>query len=183
MEALYQERILEHYRRPHGKGSLDDADATAIAHNSLCGEEIEVAVAVDRTASPSRLRDVRFVGQTCSISQASASMMTEVVRGRTADEIAALADCLARLLGGASRAADDRALGPLVALRAVSRVPARIPCALLPWEALTQALARAMDPAESAVDRPGGAPRALASHTDSGASRRRHRDLGRSSSP
>jgi len=139
-EAIYQELILEHYRRPHHKHALADADATATAHNTLCGEDITVSVAVDRTASAPRVREIGFVGQGCSLSQASASMMTDLARGRSADEIAALAGLLGRLLHGDPTAAADPSLGPLRAFGAVSRVPARIPCVLLAWDALGRAL-------------------------------------------
>ena len=139
-EAIYQELILEHYRRPHNKQVLADADATATARNTLCGEDITVSVAIDRTASALRVRDIGFVGQGCSLSQASASMMTDLARGRSADEIVALADRLARLLHGDPTAAADTTLGPLRAFSTVSRVPARIPCVLLAWDALGRAL-------------------------------------------
>jgi nitrogen fixation protein NifU and related proteins len=139
LDALYQEQILEHYRRPHSKGTLSAADAAATVRNPLCGEEASVTVALDRTGPDIRVRDIRFSGDGCSISQASASMMTDLVRGRTAAEIAALTDRFAASLrGGASAGEDD--LGPLQAFATLSRVPARIPCALLAWKALAAAL-------------------------------------------
>jgi nitrogen fixation protein NifU and related proteins len=139
-EAIYQELILEHYRRPHHKHVVADADAAATAHNTLCGEDVTVSVALDRTGSAPRVREIGFVGQGCSLSQASASMMTDLARGRSAEEIAALAGQLARLLHGDAAAAADPSLGPLRAFSAVSRVPARIRCVLLAWEALDRAL-------------------------------------------
>jgi len=141
LEALYQEQILEHYRRPRGKGTLPAADATATVRNPLCGEEATVSVALDRTGEEVRVRDIRFTGDGCSLSQASASMMTELVRGRTASEIAALTERFTALLHGDPVAAQDEQLGPLRAFLAMSRVPARIPCALLAWSALGTAIA------------------------------------------
>lgn len=142
IEALYQEVILDHYRRPHGKGSVDPADAQATVRNPLCGEEVTVSIALDRdagTAEP-RVREVRFLGQGCSISQASASMMTELARGRTPAELAAAASRFSAFLHGERSVAATEGLGPLSAFAGVSRVPVRIPCALLPWRALGQAL-------------------------------------------
>jgi len=134
--GLYQEQILQHYRQPHHKGPLDAPDATATAANPLCGEAITVMLRRDSE----RIRDVTFVGQTCAISQASASMMTDLARGKTPEEIVALASRLADLLRGDAAAAADPALGELRALGGVARIPIRIPCAVLPWRALTDAL-------------------------------------------
>ena len=140
LEELYQEQILAHYRHPHGKGTLPAADATVTVRNPLCGEEATVTVALDRTGPDVRVQDIRFSGDGCSISQASASMMTDLVRGRTAPEIAALTTQFAALLRGDAAASRDEALGPLHAFETLSRVPARIPCALLAWKALGTAL-------------------------------------------
>jgi nitrogen fixation NifU-like protein len=140
LEELYQEQILAHYRHPHNKGTLTQADATATVRNPLCGEEATVTVALDRTGTDVRVRDIRFSGDGCSISQASASMMTDLVRGRTSTEIAALTGKFAALLRGDAAALSDETLGPLQAFATLSRVPARIPCALLAWKALAAGL-------------------------------------------
>jgi nitrogen fixation NifU-like protein len=140
LDALYQEQILAHYRHPHGKGTLPDADAAATMRNPLCGEETTVTVSFDRTGSDVRIRAIRFTGDGCSISQASASMMTDLVRGRTPAEIAALTERFGTLLRGNSTAATDAELGPLRAFASMSHVPARIPCALLAWKALAAAI-------------------------------------------
>ncbi len=135
LEALYQELILDHYRRPRHKGVLDAPDIAATAMNPLCGESITVAATLDGD----QLHDVRFTGQTCAIAQASASMMTDLVRGRTRAETEVLVARLAEMLRGDSTAARDPALGDLRALSGVARIPVRIPCALLPWRALADA--------------------------------------------
>jgi nitrogen fixation NifU-like protein len=140
LDALYQEQILEHYRHPHGKGTLPAADATATVHNPLCGEEATVTITLGRAGPDLRVVDIRFEGDGCSISQASASMMTDLVRGHTVTEIAALAERFACLLSGDAAATRDEGLGPLQAFATISRVPARIPCALLSWKALAAAL-------------------------------------------
>jgi nitrogen fixation NifU-like protein len=140
LDALYQEQILAHYRHPHGKGTLPAPDAMVTVRNPLCGEEATVTVALDRTGPDVRVQDIRFSGDGCSLSQASASMMTDLVRGRTAAEIAALTGRFAALLRGDTAATHDEGLGPLHAFATMSRVPARIPCALLAWKALAAAV-------------------------------------------
>src|SRR5688572_33024540 len=96
--ALYQELILDHYRRPRNKGELEGATRSAVMKNPLCGDEVALHVKVDGD----KLSDVRFSGRGWSISQASASMMTQLVKGKSASEIAALGGTFrALVLGGA----------------------------------------------------------------------------------
>jgi nitrogen fixation NifU-like protein len=135
--ALYQELILDHYRRPRNKGTLENADARAEMKNPLCGDEITLQVAFSRNG----VGDLRFSGRGCSISQASASMMTQLVKGKSAEEIDALRKRFRDLMLGDTTAATDEKLGSLRALSGVARFPARVKCALLPWSALESALA------------------------------------------
>jgi nitrogen fixation NifU-like protein len=141
LSALYQELILDHYRRPRNKGTLDDADASVEMKNPLCGDEIALQVAFEGNS----VSDLRFSGRGCSISQASASMMTQLVKGRSAEEIAALRSRFRDLMLGDQSAADDKALGSLRALSGVARFPARVKCALLAWNALETALSERPD--------------------------------------
>ena len=136
LQALYQELILDHYRRPRGKGELERPDARGAARNPLCGDEVEVTLALDGDV----VRDLRVTARGCSISQASASMMTELVRGKTVAEAAALRRRVAALLAGDPAAAADPALGDLRALAGVARFPARHRCATMAWEALGEGL-------------------------------------------
>src|SRR5438270_5941538 len=120
--------ILDHYRRPRNKGTLEKADTSVEMKNPLCGDEIGLQLSF----AGEEVSDVRFSGRGCSISQASASMMTQLVKGKTRSEI----DSIRRrfrdlMLGQAS--ADDKELGSLRALSGVSRFPARVKCALLAW--------------------------------------------------
>jgi nitrogen fixation NifU-like protein len=140
VDALYQDRILEHFRHPHGKGVLDHPDAEASVHNPLCGESVTVTVSVEQSASSPRVRDVRFQSDGCSIAQASASMMTDLVRGATVSEFEGLAARMRALVNGHVTSADETALGPAVAFSVIHRVPARAACALLAWRALGEAL-------------------------------------------
>lgn len=135
--ALYQEMILDHYRRPRNKGTLQNPDASVEMKNPLCGDEIGLQVVFDGD----EIRDVKFSGRGCSISQASASMMTQLLKGKTRAEIESIRKRFRGLMLGESSAADDPQLGSLRALSGVARFPARVKCALLAWNALETALA------------------------------------------
>jgi nitrogen fixation protein NifU and related proteins len=130
------EVILAHHRRPHHRGTLDAPDGVATRHNPLCGETLTVAVTLDA----GRLHEVVFDGESCSIGRASASMMTDLVVGRRPDEIPPLIARVQALVTGDPDAAADVTLGDLLALAEIRRTPARAACALLPWNALADAL-------------------------------------------
>jgi nitrogen fixation protein NifU and related proteins len=136
--ALYQEMILDHYRRPRNKGVLENADASVEMKNPLCGDEIGLQVSFDGDG----VGDLRFSGRGCSISLASASMMTQLVKGKSASEIDAIRTRFRELMLGDATAATDTRLGSLRALSGVARFPARVKCALLAWNALESALAQ-----------------------------------------
>lgn len=129
--------ILDHYRRPRNKGTLQNPDASVEMKNPLCGDEIGLQVVFDGD----EIRDVKFSGRGCSISQASASMMTQLLKGKTRAEIESIRKRFRGLMLGESSAADDPQLGSLRALSGVARFPARVKCALLAWNALETALA------------------------------------------
>lgn len=135
--ALYQEMILDHYRRPRNKGTLERADAAVEMKNPLCGDEITLQVAFDGGG----VGDVRFSGRGCAISQASASMMTQLVKGKGAEEIDSIRNRFREMMLGDPGALSDEKLGSLRALSGVARFPARVKCALLAWNALETALA------------------------------------------
>ena len=138
--ALYQELILDHYRRPRNKGELEGATKSVTMKNPLCGDEVDLHVLLDGD----KVSDVKFSGRGCSISQASASMMTQLVKGKSAAEIEQLRDTFRDMVMGTTDANDqsvEKSLGSLRALSGVSRFPARVKCALLAWNALETALA------------------------------------------
>jgi nitrogen fixation NifU-like protein len=135
ISALYQELILDHYRRPRNKGEIADADASVMMKNPLCGDEIAVHVRFGEDS----VDDLKFSGRGCSISQASASMMTQLVKGKSVQEIESLRSRFREMVMG-NEAAADSSLGSLRALSGVARFPARVKCALLPWNALETAL-------------------------------------------
>ena len=136
VEALYQELILDHYRRPRNRGKLDHPDVALRKKNPLCGDVIDLQLQFDGDT----LREVRFSGEGCAISQASASMLTQRLKGKSTAEAAQIMERFTRMVHGEEGAADE-SLGDLRALAGVSRLPVRHPCALLAWDALADALA------------------------------------------
>lgn len=135
LDELYKEVILDHYRAPRNKGKLDPHDVALERNNPLCGDEIELFLKFDGD----ELAGVAFDGKGCSISQASASMMTERVKGLSAKDAAALADSIKSMMAGESDG-DADTLGDLVSLKGVVKYPVRIKCALLGWNTLVEAL-------------------------------------------
>jgi nitrogen fixation protein NifU and related proteins len=136
LAALYQDLILDHYRRPRNQGALAHATHRAAVVNPLCGDEIDLELDI----ADGVIRDVRFRGRGCSISQAAASMMTQVVKAKPPGDALALAERMSAMMHGDADAAADRGLGDLRALAGVAKFPVRIKCALLPWNALKDAL-------------------------------------------
>ena len=136
--ALYQEMILDHYRRPRNKGEMPNADASVLMKNPLCGDEIAVHLRYDGD----EIAELGFSGRGCSISQASASMMTQLLKGRSVEEAEAIRARFREMVMGDKEAGEDASLGSLRALGGVARFPARVKCALLAWNALETALAK-----------------------------------------
>jgi nitrogen fixation NifU-like protein len=139
LPSLYQEIILDHYRRPRNQGTMERPTATVSMLNPVCGDEISLQVLVE----DGQLRAVRFTGHGCSISQASASMMTQAAAPRPVAEVPPFIELFTSLVRGSPEAATDRRLGDLRALAGVAKFPVRVKCALLPWNALEEALRRA----------------------------------------
>ena len=135
LEELYKEVILDHYRTPRNKGRLDPHDVALERNNPLCGDEIELFVKFDGD----KVEGIAFEGKGCSISQASASMMTEKVRGLGAKEAVELTESIKRMMAGEEEG-DPKELGDLVSLKGVVKYPVRIKCALLGWNTLQEAL-------------------------------------------
>jgi nitrogen fixation NifU-like protein len=136
LTELYREVILDHNRHPRNFGRLDPHDAEARGHNPLCGDRLTLTL----LREGERLADLRFEGNGCAISMASASLMTEAVKGRTRAEIDALFARVHALLTTQDASGAD--LGKLAALSGVREFPARVKCASLCWHTLNAALAR-----------------------------------------
>ena len=135
LDDIYKEVILDHYKNPRNKREMRDAHRSASQHNPLCGDEIQVFV----HEAGGKVLDVSFVGQGCSISQSSASMMTEAVAGRTRDEVGELVGGFRGMMAGETEP-DEEAFGELVALKGVVKYPVRVKCAVLSWDTLQEAL-------------------------------------------
>jgi nitrogen fixation NifU-like protein len=131
---LYRDVILDHNRRPRNFGPLDPADASVEGFNPLCGDRLTVRLRL----AGERIADIRFEGQGCAISTASASLMTEAVKGKTRGEALELFDHVHQLLTEDGAEASD--LGKLAALSGVREYPARVKCASLCWHTLVAAL-------------------------------------------
>lgn len=135
-DALYQEIILEHNRKPRNFREMADASRTVEGNNPLCGDKLTLWLKMDGD----QVSDISFKGEGCAISKASASLMTAAVKGKTRDEAEALFERFHDLVKGDLPEAEQTALGSLRALGGVSRFPMRVKCASLAWHALHSAL-------------------------------------------
>ncbi|HEY3248737.1 MAG TPA: SUF system NifU family Fe-S cluster assembly protein [bacterium] len=132
LDDLYREVILDHYAHPRNKGALEDADIKVEGANPLCGDELSIYVKL----AGGTISAVTFVGRGCSISQASASMMTEQITGKTLQQAKQLVGEFKALMRGDPVPEED--LGDLAALQGVRKFPVRVKCATLSWVALEQ---------------------------------------------
>jgi nitrogen fixation NifU-like protein len=138
LDALYQEIILDHFKNPRNFGKLE-GPSTAVHHeNPSCGDQLDLQICID---SQQRLDQIKFYGRGCAISQSSASMMTELVKGKTVAEAREAIASFFHLLTGAGEAKID--LGDLEALAGVKQFPIRVKCATLAWKALESCLEQA----------------------------------------
>jgi len=135
LSDLYRDVILDHNRRPRNFGDLSAANATIEGFNPLCGDRLTLRLKL----AGDRIEDIRFEGQGCAISTASASLMTEAVKGKTREQAIALFERIHRLLTDDSAPVDEE-LGKLAALSGVREFPAREKCASLCWHTLVSAL-------------------------------------------
>ena len=136
-DELYRELILDHYRKPRNRGELPEPTYHIEGMNPVCGDEIRL----DLLIHDGVIEDVAFAGQGCSISQSSASMLTDRIKGRSVDEAwSVLRKFKAMLMDGAE---PDREIGDLEALQGVARFPVRVKCALLCWNVLQEGLEQA----------------------------------------
>ncbi len=147
LEDLYREIILDHYRTPRNRGELESPPAVeSRGHNPLCGDEITLFLLVDGEGDDAVVSDVKIGGQGCSISQSSASMMTQAIIGKRVSEARAMIRRFRAMMGvegiEMQPGDDDIDLGDLEALQGVVKFPVRIKCAVLGWNTLADALDR-----------------------------------------
>lgn len=144
LDELYREVILDHYKSPRNRGELPEPRIRIEAANPLCGDELTLDLAV----RDGRVAEARFNGRGCSISQASASMMTEAIKGKSFGEAEHLVREFTRMMHGEEPEAPDE-LGDGSALQGVAKYPVRIKCALLAWNALKQGIDEAREKGNS----------------------------------
>jgi nitrogen fixation NifU-like protein len=135
LDDLYKEVILDHYKSPRNKRGLPEATVSLHKNNPLCGDEITVHARL----GDGRVAEIAFEGQGCSISQASASMMTEAVQGLSTEDAGGLAGEFRGMMEGRVDPDEDQ-FGDLMALKGVVKYPVRIKCAVLAWDVLEDAL-------------------------------------------
>jgi nitrogen fixation NifU-like protein len=149
LESMYQDIILDHYRNPHHKGLRDPFDAEVHHVNPVCGDEVTLRVSLKDVNGEPVVEDVSYDSLGCSISQASASVMSDLVVGKPVAEAMTISQAFLELMQSKGEAVPDEAvLEDAVAFAGVSKYPARIKCALLGWMAWKDATARAMEVAQ-----------------------------------
>jgi len=136
LRDLYQEVILDHNKRPRNRGALTDATNSSEGHNPLCGDQVTVFLKTE----DGRVADIAFEGQGCAISTASASLMTEAVKGKTLEEASDIFREFQRMVTSPESDEEHPNLGELQALAGVKDYPVRIKCATLPWHTMNAAL-------------------------------------------
>ncbi len=147
LESMYQEIILDHYKNPHGRGLREPFDAESFQVNPTCGDEVTLRVKVD----DGKVADISYDGQGCSISQASTSVLTDLVVGHTVEEAFATMDAFVELMQGKGQIEpDEEVLEDGIAFAGVAKYPARVKCALLGWMAFKDAVARTTNGVETA---------------------------------
>ena len=137
LDELYRELILDHYRNPRNRGPLESPAVVAEGYNPLCGDEVELRLNVEGDV----ISDVSFTGRGCSISQASGSMLTEAVKGKTVAQARALIALFTRMMTDPDFVSEED-VGDLEALQGVAKYPVRVKCATLAWHALQDGLDR-----------------------------------------
>lgn len=136
LEALYQEVILDHNRKPRNFREMENADRRIEGRNPLCGDEITLWLKLDGD----RVADISFKGTGCAVSKSSASLMTSNVKGKTVAETQLLFDRFHQMITGKLAEGERETMGSLAALGGVSRFPIRVKCASLAWHALKSAI-------------------------------------------
>ncbi|HLQ72869.1 MAG TPA: SUF system NifU family Fe-S cluster assembly protein [Bacillota bacterium] len=132
LDTLYRQVIMDHYKYPRNKGVLDDETLTVEMNNPTCGDRILLSLFVE----DDHVKDVKFDGEGCSISMASASMMTQAIKGKTVEEALRMSEFFSKMMIGENIDVGELDLADIEALQGVSTFPARIKCATLAWEAM-----------------------------------------------
>lgn len=132
LDTLYRQVIMDHYQHPRNRGTFEDESLTVEMNNPTCGDRIFLQFQLDGDI----VEDVKFTGEGCSISLASASMMTQAIKGKTVEEALAMSELFSQMMLGEDIDFDKFGLEDIEALQGVSNFPARIKCATLAWKAM-----------------------------------------------
>lgn len=142
LDDLYQEIILEHYKTPKNQGTVDEANVEVEGRNPFCGDEIKLTMKV----VDGLVQDVKFTGSGCAISQSSASVMTESIKGKTVDEVKTLFKEFGHMVRGEGHGHDHiEDMNELSAFQGVSAYPTRVKCAMLAWNALSEGIEKELE--------------------------------------
>ena len=141
LDELYQEVILDHFKKPRCRGRVLDPDSNVTLFNPLCGDSVDVSVRIQ----DGKIQEVKFDGSGCSISQASASIMSELCVGKSLADALKLSSLFSAMMRGEKSVDELEALGDAVVLEGVRKFSARVKCAALAWEALEKCLKAAAD--------------------------------------
>ena len=136
LRDLYQEVVIDHSKKPRNFREIPGATAKAVGHNPLCGDRVTVYLRLDA----GNIADIAFIGQGCAISKASASLMTDAVKGKSKAEATRLFERFRKMVTGRPGDPIDASLGKLAVLSGVCEFPVRVKCASLPWHTLEAAL-------------------------------------------
>jgi nitrogen fixation protein NifU and related proteins len=136
LDALYRQVIMDHYKNPRNKGSLDEGNLTIDMNNPTCGDRIRLTMKVE----DGKVVDAKFDGEGCSISMSSASMMTQAIKGKDIETALKMSSIFSNMMQGKEYDDLDLDLGDIEALQGVSKFPARIKCATLAWKAMEKGL-------------------------------------------
>ncbi|MEC3884550.1 SUF system NifU family Fe-S cluster assembly protein [Halobacillus sp. HZG1] len=132
LDTLYRQVIMDHYKNPRNRGSIEGNPMTVDMNNPTCGDRIQLQLLVDDGI----VKDAKFDGEGCSISLSSASMMTQAIKGKPVDEALKMSELFSDLMQGKDIDEENLDLGDIEALQGVSKFPARIKCATLAWKAM-----------------------------------------------
>jgi nitrogen fixation NifU-like protein len=138
LDQLYRQVIMDHYKSPRNRGEFENGALTVTLNNPTCGDRIQIQMMVE----DEKIKDAKFVGEGCSISLASASMMTEAVKGLSVEKALELSSIFSQMMLGKDYEEGDFDLGDIEALQGVSKFPARIKCATLAWKAMEKGVGK-----------------------------------------
>jgi nitrogen fixation NifU-like protein len=138
LDDLYQEMILDHYKNPRNLGKIDNPDFHEHVKNPFCGDEIDLDIKLD--SDHDAIEDIKFKGEGCSLSQASSSMLTQLLKGKSIEEAREFIDLFKRMVKGQTSPEEEEKLGELQAFKGVAKFPVRIKCATLVWNTVHKGL-------------------------------------------